>query len=56
MFIQHRNRAEIHTQRERIWASPLMRGSTVFQKLGRDTHPERSVGVLSEQECSKEVK
>ena len=27
---------------------------TVSQKLGRDTHLERSVGILSEEEHSKE--
>ena len=38
-----------------MWASPLIRSSLLSQKLGRDTHPEESAGVLSEEEHSKEV-
>ena len=48
-------KAEIHPQKERVWASSLMRRGTVSQELGRDTRLERSVGVLSEEELSKEV-
>ena len=32
-----------------------MRRGAVSQKLGRDTHLERSTGILSKEECSKEV-
>ena len=45
---------EIHTQREREWASSLMRRRAVSQKPGRNIHAERSVGVLNEK-SSKEV-
>ena len=45
----------MHTQKERVWASSLMRRGTVSQELGRDTRLERSVGVLSEEECDTEV-
>ena len=52
LLIYVKSRAEIHIQRERAWASSLTR-SAVNQKLGRDTHPERSPGILSEEEHSK---
>ena len=50
---QVRNQAEIYTQRgvQGLWK--MM--STVHQKLGRDTHLERSAGVLSEEEHGMEV-
>ena len=48
-------KAEIHLQVKRVWASSLMRRGTVSQELGRDTRLERSVGVLSEEECNTEV-
>ena len=53
MFIQLRSRAEILTQTERVWTPSLQRRNAVSQKSGRDTHPERSAGVLDE-ECRKE--
>lgn len=37
-----------YTTRESVWASPLVRSNLLSQKLGRDTHPEESAGVLSE--------
>ena len=52
LLIQLRSRAEIHTQTERVWTSSLKRRNAVSQKLGRDTHLERSAGVLDEEECS----
>ena len=54
VFSKLRSRAGIHTQRERVWTSSLRRRSTGGQKLGRDTR-ERSAGVLSEEERSREV-
>ena len=45
LFIQLRSTAEIHTQKESVWTSFLMRESAVSQKLGRDIHPEWSEGV-----------
>ena len=41
-------------QREREWASSLMRRRAVSQKPGRNIQAERSVGVLNEM-SSKEV-
>ena len=54
-FIQLRSRSEIHTQRERVWASSLVRKSAVSQTLGKDTHPERSPGLLGGEEYNTEV-
>ena len=54
MFIQLRSRAETHTQTERAWTSSLKRRNAVSQKLDRDTHPERSAGILDEEECRKD--
>ena len=54
-FIELRSRSEIHTQRERVWASSLVRKSAVSQTLGRDPHPGRSAGPLGGEECSTEV-
>lgn len=54
MLIYVKSRTEIHIQRERVQASSLRR-SIVSQKLGRDAHPERSAGILSEEEHSKKV-
>ena len=50
VFIKIRSRVEIHTQRKRVWASSLMKRHEVSQKQGRDTHLERSVVVLNEEE------
>ena len=54
LLIYVKSRAEIHIQRERVRASSLMR-SAGSQKLGRDTHPERRAGILSEEKHSKKV-
>jgi len=32
-----------------------MKRNSVSRKLGRDTHPERSTGILGEEESCKEV-
>ena len=45
----------MHTQRESVWASYLERKNVVSQNLGRNTHLERSVGSLSEEEYSNKV-
>ena len=37
--------AEIHTQRERVWASSLMRRSTVSLKPSRNIHLETNAGL-----------
>ena len=45
-----------YTTREKVCGHPpLIRSSLLSLKLGRDTHPERSAGVLSKEEHSKEV-
>ena len=55
LFVQLRSRAEMYTQRERVWASSLERRSTVSQLLGRDAHQERSAGVLSAEQHGMEA-